>query len=61
MFLWQMVYLYLCLEKNFDIYEPNRSTQLFGKLKANDIKNISTADHKKRVELTREECKNINI
>jgi hypothetical protein len=45
------------LEKNFDIFEPNKNTQNFQKLKSNDIKNISTTDHKKRVELTREECK----
>jgi transcription initiation factor TFIID subunit TAF12 len=47
------------MEKNFDISIPTKSNDNY-KLKSNEIKNYSTIDHKKRVELTREECKNIN-
>ena len=47
------------MEKNFDLYIPTKSNDNY-KLKSNEIKNYSTIDHKKRVELTREECKNIN-
>jgi hypothetical protein len=47
------------MEKNFEINIPTKGNENY-KVKANEIKNYSTLDHKKRVELTREECKNIN-
>jgi len=56
----QLFYLLTLIEKNFDIFEPSKLSNPTDYLKSNEIKNISTLDHKRRVELTREECKNIN-
>ena len=46
--------------KNYDIVDSSKTVDFFNKLKSNEAKQFSTPDHKKRVELTREECKNIN-
>jgi transcription initiation factor TFIID subunit TAF12 len=51
----------IAIEQNFDIYEPNKYTKRLSQIKTNEIKNISTNDHKKRLELTKEETKNVNI
>ena len=51
--------LKFAMEKNFDVNIPTKSNDNY-KIKSNEIKNYSTMDHKKRIELTREECKNIN-
>ncbi len=48
------------LVKNFDYSDNIKSNDFFNKLKENEARHYSTPDHKKRVELTREECKNIN-
>ncbi len=42
---------------NYNIYDPNRNIIAYNKLKSNEVKNVSTTDHKRRVELTREETK----
>jgi len=49
------------IEKNFDIFEPNKYTQQLNLLKSNFIHINPTYDHKKRVELTKEETKNVNL
>ena len=49
------------IKDNFDIYEPSKYTKNYDLIKGNNIKNISTNDHKKRLELTKEETKNANI
>jgi transcription initiation factor TFIID subunit TAF12 len=51
----------IAIEQNFDIFEPNKYTKRLSQIKTNEIKNISTNDHKKRLELTKEETKNVNI
>lgn len=47
------------MERNFEINIPTKGIEN-NKVKSNEIRNYTTPDHKKRVELTREECKNIN-
>jgi transcription initiation factor TFIID subunit 12 len=48
------------LDKNYDIKnDDDKLSEYYQKLKATEIKNLSTADHKRRMELTREECKNL--
>ena len=49
------------IKENFDIYEPSKYTKHYDLIKGNNIRNISTNDHKKRLELTKEETKNANI
>jgi transcription initiation factor TFIID subunit 12 len=49
------------IEKNFDIFEPNKYTPQLNLLKSNFININPTYDHKKRVELTKEETKNVNL
>ena len=49
------------IKDNFDIYEPSKYTKHYDLIKGNNIKNISTNDHKKRLELTKEETKNVNL
>ena len=49
------------IKDNFDIYEPSKYTKNYDLIKGNNIKNISTNDHKKRLELTKEETKNVNL
>ena len=46
---------------NFGIYEPSLYTADINQMNMNSIKNNSTNDHKKRMELTKEETKNVNI
>ena len=49
------------IKDNFDIYEPSKYTKNYDLIKGNNIKNISTNDHKKRLELSKEETKNVNL
>ena len=49
------------VSQNFDIYEPNKYNRQINQLKASEIKGATTADHKKRMELTKEETKNVNL
>ena len=49
------------IKDNFDIYEPSKYSKNYDLIKGNNIKNISTNDHKKRLELTKEETKNVNL
>ena len=49
------------IKDNFDIYEPSKYTKHYDLIKGNNIKNISTNEHKKRLELTIEETKNVNL
>ena len=46
---------------NFGIYEPSNNTQTINLMNINNLKSHSTNDHKKRMELTKEETKNVNI
>ena len=46
---------------NFGIYEPSANTQTINLMNINNLKGHSTNDHKKRMELTKEETKNVNI
>ena len=49
------------INENFGIYEPSLYTANINEMNINSTKNISTNDHKKRLELTKEETKNVNI
>ena len=49
------------INDNFGIYEPSLYTSNINQMNINSIKNTSTNDHKKRLELTKEETKNVNI
>ena len=49
------------INDNFGIYEPSLYTSNINQMNINSIKSSSTADHKKRLELTKEETKNVNI
>ena len=49
------------INDNFGIYEPSLYTADINQMNINSIKNSSTNDHKKRLELTKEETKNVNI
>ena len=49
------------INDNFGIYEPSLYTANINEMNINATKNISTSDHKKRLELTKEETKNVNI
>ena len=49
------------INDNFGIYEPSLYTANINEMNINSTKNISTNDHKKRLELTKEETKNVNI
>ena len=51
----------IAIEQNFDIYEPSKYTRRLGQIKSSEIKNVSTNDHRKRMELTKEVTKNVNI
>ena len=46
---------------NFGIYEPSNYTADINKMNINNMKSQSTSDHQKRMELTKEETKNVNI
>ena len=46
---------------NFGICEPSKYTSTINQMNINSSKNISTSDHKKRMELTKEETKNVNL
>ena len=46
---------------NFGLYEPSLYTSTINQMNINSIKNTSTSDHKKRLELTKEETKNVNL
>ena len=46
---------------NFGIYEPSANTQTINLMNINNLKGHSTNDHKKRMELTKEETKNVNV
>ena len=46
---------------NFGIYEPSSSTSAINLMNINNLKSQSTSDHQKRMELTKEETKNVNI
>ncbi len=48
-------------DRNFEIYEPSKYSGHIYKQKSQEIKTASTVDHKRRVELTKEETKNINF
>lgn len=49
----------LSLDKNYGIVDYSKLSQYYNKLKSNEIRNVSTADHKRRLELTREESKHL--
>ena len=49
------------INDNFGIYEPSSFTTNINQMNINSIKNTSTSDHKKRLELTKEETKNVNL
>lgn len=49
------------MDKKFDILESKKATGFMTGLKTSQVYKSVTTDHKKRVELTREEYKNINI
>ena len=49
------------INDNFGIYEPSLYTANINEMNINATKNISTSDHKKRMELTKEETKNVNL
>ena len=49
------------INDNFGIYEPSLYTAKINEMNINSTKNSSTSDHKKRLELTKEETKNVNI
>ena len=46
---------------NFGIYEPSSSTSAINLMNINNLKSQSTSDHQKRMELTKEETKNVNL
>ena len=46
---------------NFGIYEPSNYTTDINKMNIDNMKSQSTSDHQKRMELTKEETKNVNI
>ena len=46
---------------NFGIYEPSSSTSAINLMNINNLKSQSTSDHQQRMELTKEENKNVNI
>ena len=46
---------------NFGIYEPSSSTSAINLMNINNLKSQATSDHQKRMELTKEETKNVNI
>ena len=49
------------INDNFGIYEPSLYTANINEMNINATKNISTSDHRKRMELTKEETKNVNL
>ncbi len=49
------------INDNFGLYEPSIYSATINQMNINSIKNTSTADHKKRLELSKEETKNVNI
>ena len=49
------------INDNFGIYEPSLYTANINEMNINSTKNNSTSDHKKRLELKKEETKNVNI
>lgn len=49
------------MDKKFDVSEQKKITPFISGMKTNQVYKSVTLDHKKRVELTREEYKNINI
>ena len=49
------------INDNFGIYEPSLYTANINEMNINSTKNNSTSDHKKRLELTKEETKNVNL
>ena len=49
------------INDNFGIYEPSLYTANINEMNINATKNISTSDHGKRMELTKEETKNVNL
>ena len=46
---------------NFGIYEPSAYTSTINQMNINNLKSQSTDDHQKRLELTKEETKNVNV
>ena len=46
---------------NFGIYEPSAYTSTINLMNINNLKSQSTSDHQKRLELTKEETKNVNV
>ena len=46
---------------NFGIYEPSSYTSTINLMNINNLKSQSTSDHQKRLELTKEETKNVNV
>ena len=46
---------------NFGIYEPSAYTSTINLMNINNLKSQSTTDHQKRLELTKEETKNVNV
>ena len=49
------------INDNSGLYEPSLYTANINQMNINSIKSTSTADHKKRLELSKEETKNVNI
>ena len=47
--------------ENFGIYEPSSNTSAINQMNINNLKSQATNDHQKRLELTKEETKNVNI
>ena len=47
--------------ENFGIYEPSSNTSAINQMNINNLKSQSTSDHQKRLELTKEETKNVNV
>ena len=47
------------VQQNFDLYEPGKYSKEINKIKCQQFKNESTEDHKKRMELSKEDTKNI--
>ena len=47
--------------ENFRIYEPSSNTSAINQMNINNLKSQSTSDHQKRLELTKEETKNVNV
>lgn len=48
------------VQQNFNIFEPGKYTKDIYKINNSQFKNHSTEDHKKRLELTKEDTKNVN-